>query len=367
MQYSSPYINHEFAPESDWILIASDIKMHILALIFSLMMALETSMSHSTSWGYSNNCANDCTSEVDVTVWSGTYHHPASDHLYYYYAHISQNEGNLLYTPVDSTSGASTGSSISVPFDLITEDSKPSGLTDGVTQFYADHDTVGLVHSTGDFLGRKYPNSYQGVSIHVAQGYYNLRYDPSSSFDSVFAPFSGILNGITVYVGCNGCAPGGNALGFPSVLASSVPTSAPSPAPSPVPLPSFLPTVRPSQPTGQPTGQPSSQPSSQPTAQPTGQPTTQPSSQPSGQPTGQPTGQPSSRPSPKPTHAPTKQHPTAFPSRRSSKPPTIKPTSSRMPSTNPSRYPIRTQSPTQQPMVRKPTSFPTKKKNLAIL
>ena len=189
-------------------------------------MALETSMSHSVSWGYSSNCANDCSSQVDVTVWSGTYHHPASDNLYYYYAHISQNEGNLLYTPVDSTSGASIGSPISVPFNLILEDARPSGLIDGVTQFYADHNTVGLVHPNGNFLGRQYPSSYQGVSIHVAQGYYNLRYDPSSSFDSVFKPFAGIYNGITVFVGCTGCAPGGNVLGFGSMFSTS-PSSQP--------------------------------------------------------------------------------------------------------------------------------------------
>lgn len=101
--------------------------MKKLLLAASALVCTVSASAHTVTWGYEDNGAGS------FTIWSGSYHG------------MGINEGSLLYTPV-TQAGVSTGAATSVVFNLFSF-SKPTGLQDGTTNFYASSGTGGSMIS----------------------------------------------------------------------------------------------------------------------------------------------------------------------------------------------------------------------------
>lgn len=153
-------------------------------LLAALSLFAVNADAHTMTWGYESNGGGS------YTVWAGAWHT------------LPNNEGSLLYTPTDFA-GVAQGPDMSAVFNLLSS-TKPAGLIDGTTNFYAD--SSGIMQATDiDNNGPVY--GWQGVTITgiTNPGYYHLRYDPASSFSFLLDPADdSIRNGVIIMIGGSG-------------------------------------------------------------------------------------------------------------------------------------------------------------------
>ncbi len=153
----------------------------------ALFGAVEQAAAHAFSIGYENAGPNS------VNIWLGTYQH-GGHHL----------EGSLNLLGVNSNPFPST----TQPFTMLTPDgvlNKPSGLIDGVTNFYVST-ALGvpgpLVASDAIWLSTLCPacgpaNHWEGVNFSgLNAGDYQFTYVPIINPSAEWTPYNPSLNGI---------------------------------------------------------------------------------------------------------------------------------------------------------------------------
>jgi hypothetical protein len=150
--------------------------------------------AHTMTWGYEDNTGGSYT--IWAGAWRSHYNAPA--------------EGHLLYTLTDFN-GVAQAPGVSVAFNL-TSSTKPTGLIDGTTNFYANPSGTMTATNQSTYVG---PVSWMGVTITgiTNPGYYLLKFDPAyvGGMSQNFTPAdNSVLNGVIIKLG------GGGGLGAPT-------------------------------------------------------------------------------------------------------------------------------------------------------
>lgn len=172
----------------------SDMKNKTKFLVAALSIFAVNADAHTMTWGYEDNTGGSYT--VWAGAWSSHFNAPA--------------EGHLLYTLTDFN-GVAQAPGTSVAFNL-TSSTKPAGLIDGTTNFYANPSGTMTATNLTSYVG---PVSWMGVTITgiTNPGYYLLQFDPAyvGGMSQNFTPAdSSVLNGVVIQLG------GGGGLGAPT-------------------------------------------------------------------------------------------------------------------------------------------------------
>lgn len=162
--------------------------MKKLLLSASALVCTVAASAHTMTWGYEDNGGGS------YTVWAGAWQNHAN----------APAEGHLLYTPTDFN-GVAQGPSVSVAFNL-TSSTKPLGLIDGTTNFYANPSGTMTATNLSTYVG---PVAWMGVTITgiTTPGYHLLQYDPVyvPGMTQNFRPAdNSILNGVIIQLGNGG-------------------------------------------------------------------------------------------------------------------------------------------------------------------